>query len=248
MAEGSNATAPAMLVSDIDDTLIGDRDGLTKLKVWLREHPGTLFAVATGRHLPVALRLIGEWQAPSPRYLITAVGSEIHQRRGEDLVPDLEWRDAISVGWDAAAVDRLLGDLPGITPQGQECQSPVKRSYFVQSGGVASDVRERLRRKGIAATVIWSHGQFLDVLPERASKGQALAFLAAKLGVGLNEVFAAGDSGNDEDLLTTAGSSVVVRSDRAELDGLRGREGVHFSDLRGAAGIMDGLERWQGPA
>jgi sucrose-phosphate synthase len=236
--------APAMLVCDIDDTLTGDRKGLGALREWLREHPHTLFAVATGRHLEEALRILAAWQAPPPSLFITAVGSEIHHRRGGELVADRAWQEAIQEGWDAAAIDRLLEGMPGLAPQGPECQSAVKRSYFATSGAVAAEVRETLRRRGLGATVIWSHGQLLDVLPERASKGQALRFLLGGLAIAEEDVFAAGDSGNDEDLLTAAGGAVVVHSERRELEPLRKHTSIHFSDRPGAAGIMDGLERW----
>jgi sucrose-phosphate synthase len=237
---------PQLLVCDIDDTLTGDREGLTELKSFLREMPEMLFAVATGRHLPPALRLIAERQLPQPSFLITAVGTEIHDRRRSELSPDEAWRAHIGEGWDVEKIDRLLTGMAGIEPQEASCQSAVKRSYLVQSGGVVDAVRTTLREHPCPAGVIWSHGTMLDVIPERASKGAAVAFLARRLGIPLADVVAAGDSGNDEAMLLEAGRGVVVDGpQRAELKALNRTKSVYFAGSAGPRGVLEGLRYWQ---
>ena len=76
-----------MLVSDIDNTLLGDRAGLDALIRVLRTQPrGFGFGVATGRHLPSTLDVLRQSRVPLPDVLITAVGSEIHY--GPEIRPD----------------------------------------------------------------------------------------------------------------------------------------------------------------
>ncbi|HSB35393.1 MAG TPA: glycosyltransferase, partial [Thermoanaerobaculia bacterium] len=60
------------LVSDIDNTLLGDRAGLGVLLRWLRRNRSRVgFGVATGRVLPRALAVLSEWEVPVPDVLVT---------------------------------------------------------------------------------------------------------------------------------------------------------------------------------
>ena len=65
-------------------------------------------------------------------------------------------------------------------------------------------VRGRLDASGLTARAILSHDRLLDVLPERAGKHAALAHVAKVLGLPPDRVIAAGDSGNDADMLAEA--------------------------------------------
>src|SRR5687767_3373112 len=64
------------LISDIDNTLLGDPEALKSFVRLLHKHRGTtVFGVASGRRLESALRALEEWSAPMPDVLITAVGT-----------------------------------------------------------------------------------------------------------------------------------------------------------------------------
>ncbi len=234
-----------LLISDIDNTLIGDHDGLQALVRLLRERPEDFgFGVATGRHLPSALDVLKQSRVPLPDVLITAVGSEIHY--GPDVRPDTGWMRHIQHLWRRDAMAALFADVPGLTLQSDDQQSPFKLSYNVDPA-VAPSVRElemRVRQARLHANLIYSHDAYLDVLPIRASKGQAIRYLAYKWGLPLHDFMVAGDSGNDVEMLVGDTRAVVVSNHSAELDKLRGLEHVYFAGAPCAWGIIEGIDHY----
>lgn len=235
-----------LLISDIDNTLIGDREGLDALIQMLRNRPRDFgFGVATGRHLPSALKVLKQMRVPPPDVLITAVGTEIHY--GVEVRPDAGWRSHIQHLWRRDALAAVFAGVPGLTLQSDDQQSPLKLSFNVDSGRVPS-VRElatRLRQAGLRANLIYSHGAFLDVLPVRASKGQAIRYLAYKWGLPLHEFLVAGDSGNDIEMLVGDTRAIVVSNHSPELEKLRGLENVYFAGTPCARGIIEGLLHYE---
>lgn len=239
-----------MLVSDIDNTLIGDRGGLSALSRVLRERPRSCgFGVATGRHLQSAVEVLRQARVPHPDVLITAVGSEIHY--GAALLPDSGWRRHIQYLWRRDALAGLFEDLPGLALQSDNQQSDYKLSFNLDPQ-VAPSLRElkaRLRERRLHANLIHSHDAFLDVLPIRASKGQAIRYLAYKWGLPLRAFLVAGDSGNDLEMLVGDTQAVVVSNHSAELEKLRGMEQVYFAGAPCAAGVLEGMAhyglKWQ---
>jgi sucrose-phosphate synthase len=234
-----------MLVSDIDNTLVGDRAGLAALSRVLRERPRSCgFGVATGRHLPSAVEVLRQARVPQPDVLITAVGSEIHY--GAALRPDSGWRRHIQHLWRRDALAALFDDVPGLTLQSDDQQSNFKLSFIVDPEAAPSlrELQARLREARLHANLIHSHDVYLDVLPIRASKGQAIRYLAYKWGLPLRAFLVAGDSGNDLEMLVGDTQAVVVSNHSAELDRLRGMEQVYFAGTPCAAGILEGMAHY----
>jgi sucrose-phosphate synthase len=234
-----------MLVSDIDNTLLGDRAGLDALIRVLRTNPRSFgFGVATGRHLPSALDVLRQSRVPLPDVLITAVGSEIHY--GPEIRPDAGWRRHIQHLWRRDALFSLFMGLPGLTLQSDDQQSEFKLSFNADPGTSPSlpELKALLRQARLHANLIHSHDVFLDILPVRASKGQAIRYLAYKWGLPLRAFLVAGDSGNDLEMLVGDTQAVVVSNHSAELEKLRGLEQVYFAESPSASGILEGMAHY----
>jgi len=234
------------LISDIDNTLLGDEESLQELIVWLRANAGKLaFGVATGRSLGSAVRILKKWRVPMPDVLITSVGSEINY--GARLTPDVSWSNHIRHLWRRDALAEVLARVPGLELQAPENQREFKLSYNVNPAQMPSirQLYRHLHEHKLRASLIFSHQEFLDVLPVRASKGHAIRFLAYKWGLPLKNFLAAGDSGNDEEMLVGDTLGVVVGNHSAELEHLRGLEQIYFARGHHASGILEGLQHYR---
>lgn len=240
------ADASWLLVTDIDDTLVGDAGSLERLLEWRRAHaPRVAFGVATGRSFPRTLEVLEAWKVPLPDVLVTSVGTEI--RFAPELKPDRAWEGHIRDGWRRGEVVRALAGVPGLKKQPAENDGPFKASWDVLPGrNVDLElVRRQLRSRRLSARLVFSQGKFLDVLPRRASKGLAVRFLALRLGLPLESFLVAGDSGNDLEMLVGDTRAVVVANHKPELEELRGRDGVYFASAALAAGILEGIAHYR---
>ena len=105
-------------------------------------------------------------------------------------------------------------------------------------------VRKLLIENKIKCSFIFSHGQFIDILPYRASKGKAIRYLAYRWNIPFENILVAGDSGNDIEMLKGDLLGVVVANYSKELENLKGSRRIYFSDKRFAAGIKDGINHY----
>lgn len=231
-----------ILVCDVDNTLIGDREALAQLLKCMHDSPRHIgFGVATGRRIESAVQVLKDWKVPMPDFFISSVGSEIHY--GAKLIEDVTWRRHIDYRWEPQRAHQLLSSIPGIQLQPREQQREFKISYYIdpeKAPGIRDIVR-RMRKHDIHVNIIYSHDAFLDVLPVRASKGGAVRYFADKWGIAVDHILATGDSGNDDDMLAGETLGVVVGNHSAELDKLRGRERIYFASGQYAWGIIEGI-------
>jgi len=105
-------------------------------------------------------------------------------------------------------------------------------------------VKSTLIKHKIKANVIFSHGQYLDVLPYRASKGKAIRYLAYRWNIPYENILVAGDSGNDSEMLKGDLLGVVVANYSSELEELRGQNRIYFAKRNYAGGIIDGIKHY----
>lgn len=228
-----------ILACDVDGTLTGDRRSAAAFGKWSARREDTCVLVATGRSISEVRRVIAAWDLPCPDILVTSVGSEIWRCDGwGDYRLCRKYADHISEGWRRADVAKVIAGL-GLTSQAMHDQRRWKLSYF----GSAVDsrrVRHILADHGLEARVVHSHGNMIDVLPANAGKAAAISFEAERLDLTLADCIAAGDSGNDLDMLSACGAAILPANARDGIaDLLRGK--AFQSRHNYAAGVLDGL-------
>ena len=238
-------TADRLLVSDIDNTLIGDQAALRELLRMLKEAGGRVaFGVATGRSSELTLEALKKWEVPTPQFLITSVGTCI--RYGPQLIRDKGWEQHICYRWRPETVREVMAKLPGLRLQPAEGQGPYKISYDVDDEKMPAvpEIVRLLRKSKLQAKIVYSHQAYLDVLPIRASKGTALRYLATKWGIPLERCLVAGDSGNDEEMLTGSTLAVVVGNHDPELEKLRDEPRIYFARGHYARAIVEAVQHY----
>ncbi|MGE5155636.1 MAG: HAD-IIB family hydrolase [Bdellovibrio bacteriovorus] len=234
------------LFSDLDQSLLGDPQGVERFAESLRKNRRcTNFGIATGRRLDSALTLLKRHGLPAPDVLITSLGTQIHY--GAQLVPDEHWAEHLDHLWKPAAVRRALAELPGLAPQPKSEQSRFKVSYLYDPAAAPSveEINTLLRSRDLTANAIHSFGQYLDLVPIRASKGQALRYVAHRFGIPLEHILVAGGSGADEDMMRGNTLAVVVANrHHEELSQLADLERIYFAERPHALGILEAIDHY----
>jgi len=234
------------IFTDLDQNLTGERDSLGEFCDIMRNNRKCVsFGIATGRRIDSALALMKKQGIPKPDILISSLGTRIHY--GQGLTEDKFWADHIDHDWQPRRIRRLLQELPGLKPQPKKELTAFKLSYYYDEQQAPSPqfIISLLRQEDITANVMLSFGQFLDIIPSRASKGQALRFVAQQLEIPLEHIMVAGGSGADEDMMRGNTLAVVVGNrHHEELSQLVDVDRIYFSSQPHAAGIVEALNHY----
>lgn len=236
-----------LLVSDIDGTLLDEgasTAGLTSLRLLLDAYGAAIRLVyATGRSYGSTRRLVDEGILPQPAAVAAFVGTELWLPPWK--APDPTYERTVIAGWDRERVGRVMAGFDDLEPQPDEFQTPLKASYYLRDPERIEEVAEALRRAGLRFRLVYSGGELFDVLPAEAGKRRAIEHLQRRWGVKHTRVLAAGDSGNDLDMLSDPRYlAVAVGNAEAELQKLNGDTRVYVADLPHAAGVLEGVERY----
>ncbi len=234
------------IFTDLDQNLLGDPTTLPHFTEVLRgNRKCATFGIATGRRLDSALKAIRMHRIPEPDVLITSGGAAIHY--APDLSAETSWARHIDHRWTPHVVRRVLADLPGLKLQSKNEQSRFKISYYYDPRIALSveEINSLLYQEDLAVNVIVSFGQYLDVLPIRASKGLALRYVADHWDIPLEHILAVGGSGADEDMMRGNTLAVVVanRHDE-ELSHLEDAERIYYAKQAYALGILEAIEHF----
>ena len=234
------------IFTDLDQNLVGNPTALKRfIEVMKANRKCVTFGIATGRRIDTALALMKKQGIPRPDVLISSLGTRIHY--GSALTEDDYWTQHIDHHWNPKQIRKTLDALPGLKLQSKKERTPFKISYYIDTDKASSveEIIALLRTKELTANVISSFGQFLDIVPSRASKGQALRYVSQRLDIPLEHTLTAGGSGADEDMMRGNTLAVVVanRHDE-ELSQLIDQERIYFAGQPHAAGIMEALEHY----
>jgi len=234
------------IFTDLDQNLLGNPESLPELIRVIRENRKyASFGLATGRRLDSALKVMKRYGIPEPDVLITSGGTEIHY--APKLTEDTAWTRHIEKQWTPQVVKRVLKELPGLVRQDKSEQSRFKISYFIDPEKAPSleEINRLLFQEEQSVNVILSFGQYLDILPIRASKGLALRYMAATWDIPLDRILVAGGSGADADMMRgNTLAAVVGNRHHEELSQLEDVERIYFAEAAGAAGILEAMDHY----
>ncbi len=223
------ANTETVLCTDLDRTVIpnGVQPESPEARPRLRRfaaRPESTLVYVTGRHKALLEAAIRDYDLPIPDYAIGDVGTTIYQVMGGEWRPWRAWSDEIAPDWrgyDGEAIAGLLANLDDLRLQEPEKQNDFKLSFYAPVGTrpepLLAEIRERLDRHRIRASLIWSVDEaadsgLLDVLPAAANKLHAIRFLMRKKGFNETQTVFSGDSGNDLEVLVSGLQAVLVRN------------------------------------
>lgn len=107
----------------------------------------------------------------------------------------------------------LIGDFSQMLEKTGLCPEKINLPYL--KGGLRDEIWERLEKLG-GLRLTSSIPDNIEINDTGAHKGAALLALAQRLGIGREEIMAAGDNGNDITMLEAAGCSVAVKDGSPE--------------------------------
>ncbi|MDH3651311.1 MAG: HAD-IIB family hydrolase [Saprospiraceae bacterium] len=241
--------ATRLFATDIDGTLLSedhDNIGLQELVSFLQNRPEDLaFAYASGRSIKLVKEVVEEFNLPLPDLIVCAVGSQIYYNQDQDFIIDKGWSSYLSKNWNRREILRRISNLDWVDLQEQEGQNLHKISFYLKNQLFKADQLDSVLGKyRDQVTIILSHDLYLDVLPKKASKGKALRYICRKWSIPYRNLYTAGDSGNDLDMLTGSGNGIIVGNHAQELGSLVVRKNLYRASHPAAAGILEGLEHF----
>ncbi len=209
-----------------EESLLLLRQNLTSTK--LKELP--TLGVLTGRSLKAARQRYAELLLPTPSVWICRAGTEIYY--GQEDQADRFWQTSIGLDWDRSAVELALSSLKDhLILQDDQHQSPYKVSYLLRKAdqAILPLIRKKLRQQGQAALPYLRCHWYLDVVPLRASRTEAIRHLSLRWGLPLEQICVVASQQGDAELISGLINTLVPAEHDPCLEGLRSQSRVYFA-------------------
>jgi sucrose-phosphate synthase len=106
-------------------------------------------------------------------------------------------------------------------------------------------IRQRLRQRHQAARPQLRCHWFLDVLPLRASRSEAIRFLALRWGLPLEQMLVFASEQGDGELVCGRPATVVLGDHDPCLDDFRQQQRVYFASRAQLQGVLEGIQHYR---
>ncbi len=240
-----------LLLLDLDSSLDqSEGESLTALRNSLcpiASDKKTVLGLFTGRSIHAARQRYAELHLPYPGVWICRAGTEIYY--GSESQEDRFWESSIGIDWNRQAVQMALADLKNyLVLQPEDQQGSYKVSYLLKEPGegILPLVRKRLRQHSQAARPHLRCHWYLDVVPLRASRTEAIRHLALRWGLPLEQVFVIASQQGDAEFLRGLTNALVPSDHDPCLEGLRtSHQRVFFASRAKDGGLIDGLNHYK---
>ncbi len=238
----SRPEQPFLLAADVDGTMLGDENGEIALKTFAQNHrKSILLAYVTGRYHSSVQKLVDEGRLPRPDFICSNVGTEIAALDDPENRIGQKYAARVGPKWDLETI-YSLGEGDGIRRQDFGASPPPFQAGFDWDGRprTLEAFRSRLAHMD-HFHILASYGEYIDVLPVPLGKGKAVEFLQQELGVSLERVVVAGDSGNDREMFETEFLGILPVNALDELKAIARPPRHYQSTLPAGRGVLDGL-------
>jgi len=248
-----------VLVSDLDETLTGDKEGILQFnKIMLSNRKKFYLVYSSGRFKESILSVIEKEKLIQPDAIISNVGTEIYYAPNWDL--DKEWEKIIGKNWNKGEITSILSRF---YLQIQPYEKKFVIPYYIEEESIAKKVRETLKghrvkvictrsfqlQKMIKAPVIspapvafslFSEKLYLDIVPECAGKGNAAKYIRNKMSL---PIICCGDAENDENMLKISNYGILVGNTSIRLKSKLSKfPNIYLARSYYAKGVIEGLK------
>lgn len=206
--------------------------------------PSPVLVYNTGRSLDDSRALVEKTPLPHPQFYICGVGTQVYGDQDPDLTE--RWHRHLSNHWNYDTVREVVSRLSPARIQPRAAQNAHKCSWWWEDAPAAhiAELVAAIQSHGLQVQSVYSSNRDLDFLPVRANKGNAVAWLADQLGVPLDEILVAGDSGNDASMYQVSGvHGIIVANAEPALVSAVKSERVYHAAHNCAAGVIEGISR-----
>lgn len=246
-----------LIVTDMDGTLLDRWQNISKeneMAIKQFKARGGLFTLATGRMEAAVLPYARQLEIDVP--IILYNGAKIYSpvtgeilREKRLLVPKELWKRFIEGACDQTAI-LVYRDGDVYTParneilrlherkDGVRCKEmreewidePITKILFIAPLAKLEQLETMVRASGVRCETVYSEANYLELLPEGATKGDALRELVDMLGVEGLYTIAVGDNLNDLTMLKQADCGIAVENACLPLKGVADKLTVHHED------------------